>query len=157
MTLFKTRKEKKGVQTVSQLSVYRGNKAITLFQVCARSRKTLTATQTAHRELKSTAFTTKLTKFFSLSHHQLASASHRLGPKRGEMSPPGSLNRYTSGLRLKLKLMLSAGCSHSGTDGVVDLCVQCQHPLPIQQLFEQCLCSQLSPIFLFFFRSEWAD
>lgn len=77
--------------------------------------------------------------------------------KRGEMSPPGSLNRYTSGLRLKLKLMLSAGCSHSGTDGVVDLCVQCQHPLPIQQLFEQCLCSQLSPIFLFFFRSEWAD
>lgn len=43
---------------------------------------------------------------------------------------------------------------HSGMEVKKTICVQYQHPLPIQQLFEQSHSSQLSPIFLFFFLSE---
>ena len=84
------------------------------------------------------------------NRHQLASGLHRFHPRKKCLSP-GFSNRYTSETEPELDADTVAPM------GVKDLCVQCQHPLPIQQLFEQCLCSQLSPIFLFFFLSEWAD
>lgn len=61
------------------------------------------ANQTAHRQLKSTAFTIKLTEFFSLNRHQLASVLHRLHPREKCLHPA----LWTSTcLRLKLELML---------------------------------------------------
>lgn len=103
---------------------------------------------------KSTAFAIKLTDSFfpSLKCHQLAQVLHGLHSK---VAPPNFLNQHTS--ESQAGADARAQYWTNSMDGVEDLCAQCQHPLPIQKLFEQCLCSQLSPIFLLFFLSEWVD
>lgn len=83
--------------------------------------------ETVHRKFHSTV------EFFSfLNLHRLASVFYRFHPRRKSLHPAVWASSDSSW----------SWCRRSGTDGVKDLSLQCQHPLPIQKLFEQCLRSE---------------
>ncbi len=114
-------------------------------KVCCR-----TANQTAHGQLNSAAFTMKLTKFSSLSRHQLASVLHRRN--KCLHSALSTATRLRLNLELMLELMLTQW--HRWTQRCVRLLPA---PTPNSQTLWTMSLFSIESNFPLFLLSEWAD